>query len=137
MSSESSTNNAFCFFVPQAQVQDHIKNTVDTLVTTPPAKIDRRWFLLCLTQQGAYGVKDTLDAVVTALAKSKKTDDHSKIAARIQDIIASAPALNGYKVEARIHQVWAEQQAAYEALTPEELAAYNALTPEELAEHSF
>lgn len=134
MSSESSTT--VCLFVPQAQVQNHIKNTVDTLVTTPPAQIDRRWFLLCLTQ-GAHGVKDTLDAVVTALAKSKKTDDHSKIAARIQDIIASAPALKGYKVEARIDEVWAQQQAAYEALTPEELAAYNALTPEELAEHSF
>lgn len=130
-----SSSTAVRVYVPKTQVQDLVKNTVNALVTTPPAMIDRKWFLGCLTQ--GEGVKDTLDAVVTALAKSKKTNDHSAIAARIQSIILQVPAVKGYKVEDRIYEVWDEQQAAYDALTPEELAAYNAFTPEELAEHSF
>lgn len=123
------------FTLSKEQDPGLVDNLVHTLITTPPKQIEPRWFLRCLAQ--GNGVRNTLDAVVTVLAKSKSTNNQAAIAARIQTIITSVHALQGYQVEARIHEVWAQQQAAYEALTPEELAAYNALTPEELAEHSF
>lgn len=128
-------STAVIIHVSPTQVADVVKNTVDALVATPPAMIDRKWFIGCLTQ--AAGVMDTLDRVVVALAKSKKTDDHSKIAARIQTILQDVPVAKGYKVADRIDEVWDQQHKTFLALTPEALAAYNALTREELAEHSF
>lgn len=122
-------------FVVVKHISELVKNTVETLVTTPVTRLDRKWFLGCLTQGSS--VTNTMDQVVVALAKSKKTTDHRNIAARMQTLINGVPALEKYKVEARMEEVWDQQQAAYEALTPEELAAYNALSPEELAEHSF
>ena len=129
----SSCNSVVVYF-PPAQLNTLVKDTVTTLVETPVQKLDKIFFLGCLKQ--GNGARNTLNEIVTALAKSKKTDQHLKIATRIQTFIADTP-LKEFDVKARINEVWDEQQAAYDRLTPEKLAAYNALSPEELAEHSF
>ena len=129
-----SSSTAVVVFVPRAEVNNLAIETVNMLVQTPINKIPKASFIGYL-KQGSYE-KDTLNEIVTALAKSKKTDDHEKIAARIQSFLADTP-LKEYNVKARMNEVWAQQQTAYDGLTPEELKAYNELTPEQLAEHYF
>jgi hypothetical protein len=129
-----SSSTAVVLFVPQAQKMELVQETVKMLVTTKVDMIEKKAFMRILTQGSDPAI--TLEEIVTALAKSKKTDDHDKIAARIQTMI-SETRLKGFNVQAHMENVWTQQQAAYDALTPEELAAYNALSPEELAEHVF
>jgi hypothetical protein len=130
-----SSVNTLVFYIEPETIQATPVDVVKSFEKSLDNPATLTWFLSCLRKEGAYQ-PELLRAIVVELAKSKTVDDHSKVAKRIQKYI-SKTSLKDFDVTGLMNEVWDQQQAAYEALTPEELAAYNALSPEELLKHSF
>lgn len=132
----SSTAVVVSRIVPKDKEIELVKDTVKMLVETPVDMLDKKFFLSCLTK--GSNTRNTLIEVVKLLAKNKTLhpSDITDIGECIQTFINGTP-LKDVNVCGILDEVNAQQQAAFEALSPEELAAYNDLKSEELAEHVF